>query len=146
LASRRFRQRRFSEIAKAVVGHVAEVAAHVHHFVVAVECAKRAAGFFGALFHFLEQIQDFRLVVAAIEDVAGLNDDQLSADPFVFFVDRAGQTQRAARGRDVAVHVAERDDSVESRESERRVLRDRRARRRRRVPRLRLLRAFGFTS
>jgi len=68
----------------------------------------------------IEQIQDLSLTIAAIELISGLDDDQLSADPGVALIDRADEPQDLSRSLEVAVDVADRDDTRRTRELGRR--------------------------
>ena len=64
------------------------------------------AGFFGFLLQAAQQPRDGDCVVAAVEEISGLNQDRLAADPSILLVDQFDGTQdggqRALSPMDVA--------------------------------------------
>ena len=108
-------QARAAEVVRAARRDVAEVVRGVHQLVVAEQLHDRAAGGVRLVGEAREQLEDRRLVVAAIEHVAGLHDDEVAADPVVVRVDRAGGAERGARGGQVAVEIADRDEPLRRR-------------------------------
>jgi hypothetical protein len=102
----------FAELQKARRRHVAEVVLHVHRLVVAVQRMKASAGAARLLRKPAEQIEDFTILVAAIELVTGLDHDQLASRPVIPAVDGAGEPQSAARGVEIAVQVADGDHAL----------------------------------
>jgi hypothetical protein len=111
--------RRVVEVVQPAGRHVAEVARGVHQLVVAEQLDERAAGRASLALEPRDQIEDRLLVVAAVEDVAGLHDDERAADPAVLRVDRPGSAQRGSRGAEVAVQIADRDQARRRRRAQR---------------------------
>ena len=113
---------------------VAEVAGAVHQLVVAEQRDEPAARGAGLGLQPGDEIEQRVLVVAAVEHVAGLDHDEVAADPAIAIVDRAGRAQRRASAAEVAVQIADRDQPLWRRQPQRH-RRERAARRERRCGR-----------
>ena len=113
------RARRAVERAKPAGSDIPKIAGGVHQLVVAEQHDERATRGAGLGLEPGDQVEDRALVVAAIEHVAGLDDDERAADPAIVVVDRTGGAQRRTRGGEVAVEIADRDQALGSRQPQR---------------------------
>ncbi len=134
----RWRQTRIraaiAEVMEAVFGDVAKITLGVDDFVIAVQRVQRAACSFGLAAQPLEQVEDLRLVITAIQLIPRLDDDQRAADPLSRTVDGARQAERVTRGVNITVDVTDGDDARGARKSKRGIV-DREGRTRRGVGR-----------
>jgi len=99
------------EGAEAGLGDEAEVAGHVQDLMVALDLEKRAAR---GLRLFSQPIQPFdqgALFVAPIQEIPGLYDDAVAADPLPVFIDDFGDAQGVPACLEIAVQVADRDNT-----------------------------------
>jgi hypothetical protein len=103
------------EVGEAPFGHVTKVAFHVHELVIAEQCVVCAAGCRRLYAQLFEEVQDRLLLVAAIELVSRLHDDQLAPDPTVVAVDSARESKRTSCNLEVAMDIPERYDSLRRR-------------------------------
>jgi hypothetical protein len=86
--------------------------------VVAVERVQRSAGRARLPAQALQQVDDLRLVVTAVEPIARLHHDQLLARPAVIGPERASQAQSRAGSGHVTVQITYGDDPLSSRKAE----------------------------
>src|SRR2546428_831598 len=91
---------------------VARVVRCIRQLVIAEQIDPRTARGVRVGRQLVGQLEDLRFVIAAIEDVAGRNDEELAADPFVGLVDRPRRAQGRARSTEIAVQIADRDDPM----------------------------------
>ena len=89
---RRSPSARVRERAFAARGHITKVELRVHDLVVAHERDDLAPGALSVRLQLLEEVDDLPVVVAAIDRIARLGDDELAADPGVLVIDRSRET------------------------------------------------------
>jgi hypothetical protein len=80
--------------------------------VIAVEYVNRPTSVFRFLLESLEESDHGVLLVAPVEDVAGLDYDEIASDPLVACVDGPSEAQGQSGGLQVAVQVSDGDDAL----------------------------------
>ena len=98
-------------VAQDVLGDVTQVAEDVHDLVVAEQHDDLAALLRGLLLEVHQQTGDLGGAGAAVEEVAGLHQDRVAADPIVLLIDQPHLAQDLAHAVVGAVDVADGNDA-----------------------------------
>src|SRR3954471_24701559 len=98
---------------KAVRRHVPKIRLDIHDLVVAVQHVYRASGRLSLTPEPREELDDLRLIIAAVELIPSLHHDQTLANPLPGAINRAAQTQRGAQCAHVSVQIADGYDALD---------------------------------
>ena len=93
-------------------GHITQVAGDVHGLVIADERDDLAVGAQRFALQPHEVLDNLERVRAAVDDVAGLHQDSVPADPAAFTVNQSRGASNVSPGSEVAVQVANRNNAM----------------------------------